>query len=507
MAKGLLMYFDIDTGYYPGLHHGLAYLMGSVNKKNDIQFFHIFKENHLIDVKDLIENNNWDFLGISFTTNQRKYVWEFFDTTDVQKHFIIGGGVHPTLDKQNTFKEFPEFDAICVGEAETPLLEFCERLDNNHDLYETPSFIFKLKDHTGKINYKVNPVEKLMHIDELADPDYTVFDYKRIISDSGNVFPMMLGRGCPYRCTYCASAHLWKEYPNPENWVRFPSIDRSIRIIKNNLNLYPDTRSIIFADDTFTVRKDWVHEFCETYKKEIGLPFECNARVETINDNVCNDLKHAGCKSIDFGVESGSEWLRNNIVNRKHKNAVIIKAFNTLEKHGIRGFSYNIVGMPFETPSMMKQTYELNRYDLKSARYGRAFYYYPYPGTGMHEISLKYKLLRPGIEKLTGYLEAPTVLENHAHHKEIRKWFKKINLLFAVRLICDRFHVPRFLSEILVSLSQAFWIPLAGIVEPDKSNILMKKINSKIKIFIKKLSQPGHAVYDSHDVRKIEPVS
>ena len=67
MAKGLLMYFDIDTGYYPGLHHGLAYLMGSVNKKNDVKFFHIFKEDHLIEVKDLIENNNWDFVGISFT--------------------------------------------------------------------------------------------------------------------------------------------------------------------------------------------------------------------------------------------------------------------------------------------------------------------------------------------------------------------------------------------------------------------------------------------------------
>ncbi|SVE06592.1 uncharacterized protein METZ01_LOCUS459446, partial [marine metagenome] len=39
MANGLLMYFDIDTGYYPGLHHGLAYLMGSVNKKNDVKFF------------------------------------------------------------------------------------------------------------------------------------------------------------------------------------------------------------------------------------------------------------------------------------------------------------------------------------------------------------------------------------------------------------------------------------------------------------------------------------
>jgi hypothetical protein len=75
--------------------------------------------------------------------------------------------------------------------------------------------------------------------------------------------------------------------------------------------------------------------------------------------------------------------------------------------------------MPFETAEMMKQTYELNRYDLKAARYGRAFY--PYPGTGMHDVSIKYKMLRSGIEQLTGYLEAPTVKETHATHKEDKK--------------------------------------------------------------------------------------
>ena len=45
MAKGLLVYLDIDTGYYPGLHHGLAYLMGSVKINNDddlIQCFSTF---------------------------------------------------------------------------------------------------------------------------------------------------------------------------------------------------------------------------------------------------------------------------------------------------------------------------------------------------------------------------------------------------------------------------------------------------------------------------------
>jgi anaerobic magnesium-protoporphyrin IX monomethyl ester cyclase len=504
MCKGLVIYFDIDTGYYPGLHHGLAYLMGSVKKDNDIQFFHVFKEDHLLEIKEIIENNNWDFIGVSFTTNQRKFLWKLFEIANCNQSLLIGGGVHPTLDKENTFKEFPQLDAICIGEGEMALLELCERIDNNKNVTEASSFMFKTKDSNGKTIIKVNPTLELQHIDDLAPADYTVFDYKRIISDSGNVFPMMLGRGCPYKCTYCASAVLSKNYPNPQNWVRFPSIDRSIRIIKNNLELYPDTRSVIFADDTFTVRKDWISEFCEKYKKEINLPFECNARVETINDRVCEDLKSAGCQSVDFGVESGSEWLRNNVVNRKHKNQVIIKAFDTVKKHGIKGFSYNIVGMPFETPKMMRQTYELNRHQLKAARYGRAFYYYPYPGTGMHDVSLKYKLLRPGIEQLTGYLEAPTVIEQHATHKEIRKWFKKINLLFAVRLICDRFRLPVFISEVLVSVTQVFWMPLAEIVEPDKSNIFMKKINSKLKSWVKKLKNPGHAIYNSHDVRKVE---
>lgn len=108
MAKGLILYFDIDTGYYPGLHHGLAYLMGSANSnpENEIEFIHIFREEHVALSKHRIENDYWDFVGVSFTTNQRKFLWQLLKTTDVSKQLFIGGGVHPTLDKQNTFKEF-----------------------------------------------------------------------------------------------------------------------------------------------------------------------------------------------------------------------------------------------------------------------------------------------------------------------------------------------------------------------------------------------------------------
>ncbi|MEK7381744.1 MAG: hypothetical protein AAB262_00475, partial [Elusimicrobiota bacterium] len=237
MAKGLVLYFDIDSGYYPGIHHGLAYLMGSVNKEHDIEFLHIFKEEHLDVAKRRIEGDDWDFVGASFTTNQRKFLWKLLKVADVSGELFIGGGVHPTLSKQNTFKEFPQFDGICVGEGEIPLLELCKRLDDKADISDTPSFIYRRVDGSGRTEFTVNPVAPLKDIDALADPDYTIFDYKRIVKDSGDVFPMMLGRGCPFQCTYCSSAVLSREYPNPENWVRFPSVARCMRIIKDNLKL------------------------------------------------------------------------------------------------------------------------------------------------------------------------------------------------------------------------------------------------------------------------------
>ena len=58
MVKIPLAYLDIKTGYYPGLHHWIAYLMESFYNINDIPFFHVFKENHLIEVKDLVENGS-----------------------------------------------------------------------------------------------------------------------------------------------------------------------------------------------------------------------------------------------------------------------------------------------------------------------------------------------------------------------------------------------------------------------------------------------------------------
>ena len=93
-----------------------------------------------------------------------------------------------------------------------------------------------------------------------------------------------------------------------------------------------------------------------------------------------------------------------------------------------------------------------------------------------------------------------------AYYEDFKEIKKKIWSMLndAVTNRSSPFRIPVFISEVLISVTQVFWMPLAEIVEPDKDNILMKKINSKLKSWVKKLNKPGHAIYDSHDVRKVK---
>lgn len=409
MAKIALIYFDLHTGYYPSFHHGLASLIGTLKKENhNVSLHHLVFEDDFDKTTKFLKEEKHDLVGISFTTNQKKYVRSFFEMANFSARLTIAGGVHCTLVKDDVFRNFPEIDGICIGEGEIPLKELCRRLDNDEDLLSTPSFYFKAKDGIVK-----NPISPLQSVDNLPLPDYSLFNYFKMISDNGDCFPMMLSRGCPYNCHYCCNHAFRQIYPNKDEYVRSPSVQRSINLIKKNLFLYPKTKNIIFADDTFTLHKKWLMEFCEIYKKEIGLPFSCNARVETIDNQVAHYLKLGGCQSICFGVESGNEWLRKHILNRRHSNKRIKEAFELTKKYGLKSFSFNIVGLPFETREMARDTLNFNL-ELQPD-FGKCFYFYPYPESRIYQLCLDYGFLLDDLEAVSGYLEAPSLKEILVH--------------------------------------------------------------------------------------------
>jgi len=464
MAKLCLIYFDLNTGYYPSFHHGLAYIIGTLkNENHDVTLFHLVNEKDLDTIVRKLEKDDPDLVGLSFATNQKKYVRRFFQMTNLPSKLVIAGGVHCTLERENIFTKFPRVDGICIGEGEIPIKELCRKIDNNEDYLSSPSFYFKNKEQIVK-----NPISPLQEIDDLALPDYTLFNHNEIISENGDSFPMMLGRGCPYSCHYCCNHVLRQVYPNKNKYVRFPSIKHSMNIISNNLSIYPNAKKIAFADDTFTLNVNWLTEFCERYKKVVGLPFICNGRVETISERVVKNLKIAGCISIDFGVESGNEWLRKYILNRKHSNKCIQEAFNLTKKQGISAFSFNIVGLPFETNEMAKDTLELN---LKlRPNFGKCFYFYPYPGTFLSRLCMKYDLLLNEIDSISGYLERPSLKELFMTHKETRKHFELLNVFFYFQLLLHRTSMPLIFEKYLLKIVFVLQQPISRLLDQRGNN-------------------------------------
>lgn len=478
MARISIIYFDLNTGYYPSVHHGLAYIIGALRNDNHKVFLH-----HLIGGNDLesavgrVREDNADLVCLSFTTNQKRYVRRFLTNSDLSEKLTVAGGVHCTLVKENVFDEFPEIHGICIGEGEVPLKDLCRRLDSNEEYLSTPSFYFKTKRGIVK-----NAIAPLVNIDVLSLPDYRLFNYKKIISENGDCFPMMLGRGCPYSCHYCCNHAIRRVYPNKKSYVRFPSVEHAIRIIKNNLSVYPKTRRIVFADDTFTLDKGWLFDFCEVFKKEVGLPFICNGRVETISEELVRRLKIAGCVSVDFGVESGNEWLRRFVLNRKHSNKRIRKAFRLTRKHGIKRFSFNIVGLPFETVEMAEDTLRLNM-ELRPD-FGKCFYFFPYPGTVLHGLCSKYGFLSDKTDSVSGYLESPLLKEFFISHEEVKRVSELMNLFFCVRLVFSKTKMPLFLEKMVLKVLTIFRKPVSNLFDSTgngKNMILLNKMKMVAK--------------------------
>jgi radical SAM superfamily enzyme YgiQ (UPF0313 family) len=216
----------------------------------------------------------------------------------------------------------------------------------------------------------------------------------------------------------------------------------------------------------------WLFNFCELYKKEINLPFLCNARVETINEDVAQYLKSAGCISINFGVESGNEWLRTNILNRKHSNEKIIEAFKITHKYDINSFSFNIVGFPFETNRMARDTLKLNR--LLKPHYGICSYFFPFPETRLHKLCMEYDLLKNDLDDRSGYFESPCIKNMFMSDNDTIKNLERLRALLYSRLLFSKIKLPSICEALLTNIILMLRKPIAFFLNPLTKNRAIK---------------------------------
>ena len=294
---------------------------------------------------------------------------------------VILGGIHPTLCPEESVSA-EGVTAICVGEGEYPMLELCEALEKNRDPAGIANLWFKRGDQVIR-----NPIRPLIeNLDSLPFPDRDIFHFDQMLKVSAEA-EFMGSRGCPFPCTYCANHALQELYRGKGTYVRYRSVGNLLAEVEHVVRAYPNVGFLGFHDDTLTLNTRWFNEFTDMYPAHVRLPFWCNATASSINEDVAARLKRAGCYEVRIGVESGNDEIRTKVLQKNVSREQITRAFGVLKEAGIARYSFNMVGLPFETPATVEDSIALNQEIQPESVFCSVFF--PYPGTRARALCLE----------------------------------------------------------------------------------------------------------------------
>lgn len=274
-------------------------------------------------------------IGFSLYTHNR--VTTFSVIQKVKKVFphsvIVLGGPHATFLSQEIIKRYPYIDYVVEGEGEGAMLSIADAIKKGKPIKE-------------KILKQNN-----IHIDTLPYPAKFAGNLSGVNINEQFKY-IITSRGCSFNCTFCDSPSFWGRK------VRFRNIDDVI----DELDLLYKKYGIIYfsiRDDNFTIKKDRVQELSDKIiKKKLYMMWNCQGRVDSVDESMLIAMKKAGLEHIQYGVESGSEKILS-LYNKKITVEKIMNAAAITRRVGIYLSVYLMVGMKGETYSDIKKTKKL----------------------------------------------------------------------------------------------------------------------------------------------------
>ena len=335
---------------------------------------------------------------------------------------VVLGGYHPTFEYKSVLEE-PSVDVVVRGEGEYTLLELVQTIESGGDLSSVAGLAF-IDENDDEITLTADrPIIK--DLDELPFPAFHLFpmDKYKILNITTNVATIITTRGCPMQCSFCSSAALHGNHLRRRSYENVCD-EIELRLKEQNID------TIAFMDDTFTLNKKFVRNFCEEIKRRnLKFWWGCTSRVDTLDEELLQIMKDAGCITIFIGVESADQQM----LEKMNKNITISKtesAFRLARKVGIRTIASCVIGMPEDTKKTIKQTIDfVKKLNPNYALYSLAT---PYPGTMFYNETFKKNLIKINDwSKFT--LLNPVLKTIDCSSKELRSIQKKAFLKFYLR--------------------------------------------------------------------------
>jgi anaerobic magnesium-protoporphyrin IX monomethyl ester cyclase len=434
--KILFVFSTVDVGSvekplwnFTNIHIGLSYLASVARERGHTTRLVVLCSEMVRTACRLVDRvmAEYDPHMICFTAVSTQYPFILRMADYIRSRWpgklLVIGGMHVSLNPGDEMLN--TFDALCVGEGEFSVTE----LAGQREAGKTPSGIPNLWIRHSDGTIEKNQTRKfLQDLDALPFPDREM--WRPWIQDvAGERHVILLGRGCPFGCTYCSNHAIRKLAPG--KYVRFRSPSNIIREIAQLREQWPDVRDIYFQIETICLDKKWLLELSRRLKQfnqGLSRPIEygCNFRVAGpyINEETFSALEQAGIKTLEIGLESGSERIRKDVLGRNYTNEEFLRSVALAHAHGMKVNVYNMIGIPGETVEDHMETVHLNR--LCCPERSNTSIFFPYPGTDLFRRCAEQGLLKTspydGLERRRAVLSLPGFSKREIQHAY--DWFE-----------------------------------------------------------------------------------
>ena len=377
----------------------------------------------LNEVENELHKRQPDIVGLTSTTLTYKPALEIIKVAKkaLPNCLTIIGGSHVTFWDDEALEECPQLDVVVRKEGENTLLELVQRLEAGKGFGDVLGITYR-KD--GKI-VKNADRPYIEDLDSLPYPAFHLFPLKQFNKYGNIIFPVMTSRGCVFWCEFCTAVRMFgRKY-------RMRSPKKVVDEIEYLYKKYGE-KQYTFYDDAFTVDQARTKEICnEILRRGLNIKWDCETRVDMVTKDLLQKMKEAGCIAVWYGVEAGSQKVRD-AMKKGISTQQTLNAFKWTQEAGLIAVASIILGFPGETRETAWESVKL----LKKINPDEIGIYIatPYPGTPMYDHVKKMGWLK--ISDFNKYDTATPIFESPTMSmEELREIHDKAHQSFYIRPI------------------------------------------------------------------------
>jgi anaerobic magnesium-protoporphyrin IX monomethyl ester cyclase len=354
-----------------GITCEIVFLRGSV-KHNSFDSDYVYQYADSIIDGVLKVCADADVVGVSFMSLYFDRAVQLTHAVQRTGKKVIWGGTHPTLRPDQSIRIA---DFVCVGEGERAFIAWLDRLAAGGTLTDVPGIWARSGTHIHDNGTapEVDDLEALPWPDMDTEGHWVDWDDQIVPMTTQRMYDIlprlpaaggrqhigvrvMATRGCPHKCTYCASSAQTK--------MRRRSPESTIRHMEWLKARYPFIQAVYEFDDTFfATRSDWLAEYAEKYKQRVHLPMHCQTSPSTLTQKKLDLLVDAGLVFCEMGIQSGSDEVKE-LFLRTETEQQVLRAAEVLRDYWASGKllppRYHVItDVPWESAASVRQTVQL----------------------------------------------------------------------------------------------------------------------------------------------------